>query len=137
MKFPYIKFPSSDPKQKWISRPYIPLKIIGQRGIWKGYSLIDSGADKSLLNTEIAEEIGLDLDESQLENFSGIEGGKLEARIANIRLQIAGFEEIKIVAGFVNSATVGVILGQEGFFDEFRIKFERDYGVFEITSVKR
>lgn len=137
MKFPYIKFPSSNSKQKWISRPYIPLKIIGQKGIWEGYGLIDSGADKSLLNTEIAEEIGLDLDENQLENFSGIEGGKLEARLAKIRLQIAGFEEIKIVAGFVNSAAVGVILGQEGFFDEYRIKFERDYGTFEITPVKR
>ncbi|MBU1000155.1 retroviral-like aspartic protease family protein [Patescibacteria group bacterium] len=137
MKFPYIKFPSSDPKQKWVSRPYIPLKIIGQKGIWEGYGLIDSGADKSLLNTEIAEEIGFDLNESQCENFSGIEGGKLKARVARIRLQIAGFEEIKIAVGFVNSAAVGVILGQEGFFDEYRIKFERDHGIFEITPIRR
>lgn len=137
MKFPYIKFPSSDPKRKWISRPYVPIKIIGQKGVWEGYGLIDSGADKSLLNTEIAEEIGFNLDENKLEKFSGIEGGNLEAKIAKIRLQIAGFEEIKIVAGFVNSPTVGVILGQEGFFDEFRIKFERDDGTFEITLVRR
>jgi len=137
MKFPYIKFPSFNPRQKWISRPYIPLKIIGQKGIWEGYGLIDSGADKSLLNIEIAEEIGLDLDESQFENFSGIEGGKLKAKITKIRIQITGFEEIKIVAGFVDSTAVGVILGQEGFFDEYRIKFERDNGTIEITSVKR
>lgn len=137
MKFPYIKFPSSNPKQKWVSRPYIPLKIIGQKNSWEGYGLIDSGADKSLFNAEIAEEIGLDLDESQLENFNGIEGGNLEAKITKVRLQIAGFEEIKIVAGFVNSPVVGVILGQEGFFDEYRIKFERDYGVFEIMPVKK
>lgn len=137
MKFPYIKFPSSDPKQKWISRPYVPLKIIGQKGSWEGYGLIDSGADRSLFNMEIAEEIGFDLDECQLENFSGIEGGKLEAKITKIRLQIAGFEEIKIVAGFVNSSAVGVILGQEGFFDEYRIKFERDNGTFEVIPVRR
>lgn len=136
MKFPYIKFPSSDPKRKWISRPYVPLKIIGQKGVWEGYGLIDSGADKSLFNTEIAEEIGLDLDESQPENFSGIEGGKLTAKLAKVKIQIAGFEEIKIIAGFVNSPAVGVILGQEGFFDEFRIKFERDRGIIKVNPVR-
>lgn len=137
MKFPYIKFPSKDPKRKWVSRPLIVVRIFGKKGVWEGYALIDSGADRSLFNLEIAKDIGLDLTESQVENFSGIEGGSLKARLHEVKLQIVGMEEkIKIVAGFVRSDAVSAILGQDGFFDNFRIKFERDHGVIEINLAK-
>ena len=75
MKFRYIKFPTADPKRKWISRPIIPIQIEGPRGRWEGHALIDSGADRSLFSFE------------------------------------------------------------EGFFDAYRIKFERDRGIIEITPV--
>ncbi|OGE64761.1 hypothetical protein A3I48_00015 [Candidatus Daviesbacteria bacterium RIFCSPLOWO2_02_FULL_36_7] len=138
MKFPYLKLPSRNPKLKWISRPYIPIRLIGSNGIWEGYGLIDSGADRSLFNTQIAEKIGLNLNEVATEDFSGIEGGGIEAKLHKLRLQVIGMDnDIEIVAGFVESSGVAVILGQDGFFDAFRIKFERDHGTFEITPVKR
>jgi len=37
---------------------------------------------------------------------------------------------------YLNSSGVAAILGQEGFFDAFRIKFERDHGIVEVTFVK-
>lgn len=40
------------------------------------------------------------------------------------------------MAGFVDSNGVAAILGQEGFFNEFRIKFERDRGIIEINPVR-
>ena len=46
-------------------------------------------------------------------------------------------EEVEITAGFINSSGVVAILGQDGFFDAFRIKFERDHGIVEITPVKK
>jgi len=46
-------------------------------------------------------------------------------------------KKIKIPVGFINSDSVGLLLGQEGFFDNYRIKFERDHNVFEITPVKK
>lgn len=134
MKFPYLKLPSFDPNLKWAARPYIPIKIIGSKGFWEGYALIDSGADRSLFNIQIAEKIGLDLTSGQVENFGGIEGGNLKASLQKIKVQIIGMgEEIEIMAGFVNSSGVAAILGQDGFFDNFRIKFERDHGIIEIT----
>lgn len=140
MKFPYLKLPSLNPKLKWISRPYIPIRLIGLNGVWEGYGLIDSGADRSLFNTQIAEKIGLNLNEVATEDFGGIEGGGIEAKLHKLRLQVIGMDmdnDIEIIAGFVGSSGVAAILGQDGFFDAFRIKFERDNGAFEIMPVKR
>ncbi len=137
MKFPYLKLPSFDPNFKWIARPYVPIKLTGPNEFWEGYGLIDSGADRSLFNTQIAEKIGLNLDKGQDENFGGIEGGNLKASLQKVKLQVIGInEEITIMAGFVNSSGVAAILGQEGFFDSFRIKFERDHGIVEINLAK-
>lgn len=138
MKFPYIKLPLSDPKLKWVSRPYISIRLTGPKGTWEGYGLIDSGADRSLFNIQIAEKIGLNLTKSQTQNFGGIEGGNQEAKLSKIQLQVIGMDEtIEIVAGFINSSGVSAILGQEGFFDNFRIKFEKDHGVVEVILVKK
>lgn len=136
MKYPYIKFPSADPKRRWIARPLIPIRVIGPKGKWEGYGLIDSGADKSLFNIEIAKDIGLNLEYTQIENFSGIEGGRLKAKLVKVKIQIMGMEEVsELTVGVVESSVVGVILGQDGFFDAYRVKFEKDLGIVEVTKV--
>lgn len=138
MKFPYSKLPSHNPNLKWIVRPYILLKIIGPKRFWEGYGLIDSGADRCLFNSKIAEDIGLDLNEDDSENFAGIEGGSIKAILQKVKLQVIGMsEEIEVAAGFVRSPGVAAILGQDGFFDAFRIKFEKDHGIIEITPVNK
>lgn len=137
MKFSYLKLPSTDPKLKWIARPYIQVKLTGSKDFRIGYALIDSGADRCLFNIEIAEKLGLDLTKSTDENFGGIEGGSLKAKLHRVKLQIVGMsEEIEITAGFIKSPGVTAILGQLDFFDNFRIKFERDHGIIEINSVR-
>lgn len=138
MKFPYSKLPSYDPHLKWIARPYIPIRIIGPKRFWEGYGLIDSGADRCLFNIKVAKDIGLDLNEENSQKFAGIEGGSLKAILQKVKLQIIGMgEEIIVTAGFVDSPGVAVILGQDGFFDAYKIKFEKDHGIIEITPVKR
>lgn len=138
MKFPYLKLPSTVPGIKWIARPYIQVKLTGPRGSSVGYALIDSGADRSLFNIQIAEKIGLDLSKATDEYFGGIEGGNLKAKLHKVKLEIIGMdEEIEILAGFIDSSGVAAILGQDGFFDTYKIKFEKDHGVIEITPVKK
>lgn len=138
MKFPYLKLPSYNPNLRWIARPYIPIKITGPKRFWEGYGLIDSGADRCLFNIKIAEDIGLDLNEENSDNFSGIEGGSLKATLQKVKLQINGMDkEITVVAGFIDSPGVVVILGQDGFFDHFTIKFEKDHGIVEIIPTKQ
>ena len=138
MKFLYSKLPSYNPNLKWTARPYIPIRIIGPKRFWEGYGLIDSGADRCLFNNKIAEDIGLDLSDGNNENFGGIEGGNLKAKLHKVKIQIMGMnEETEILAGFIDSSGVAAILGQDGFFDAFRIKFEKDHGIIEIVPVRK
>lgn len=138
MKFPYLKLPSTVPNLKWIARPYVQIKLTESRGSSAGYALIDSGADRSLFNVQIAEKIGLDLTKAPEQYFGGIEGGDLKAKLHKVKLAIIGMnEEIEILAGFIDSNGVSAILGQDGFFDAYKIKFEKDHGIVEIVSAKR
>lgn len=134
MKFRYLKFPTADPKRKWISRPFIPVRIQVPKGKWEGYALIDSVADRSLFYFEIDKMIGLNISGGEIEYFGGIGGARISACLHSIKLQILGFSEaIEIKAGFSDSPGIGAILWQDGFFDAYRIKFERDRGVIEIN----
>lgn len=135
MKFPYYKAPSVDPGRKWTIRPLIPIRVFGPKDVWEGYALVDSGADRSLLHTEIAQKIGIDLSRAEKHEFLGISKDPLPALLQEVEIQIIGsVEKIKLGAGFVDSPYVFAILGQEGFFDEYRIKFERDRNLIEITT---
>lgn len=138
MKFPYIKTPHADPRRKWISRPIIPVTLFGPKRSVTIDALIDSGADKCLFNSALGQEIGLDLEKGEKEIFSGIEGGQIIAFLHRIQLQIVGIDKkVEIVAGFTEASGVFAILGQEGFFDAFRIKFERDHNVIEIKPISK
>lgn len=138
MKFQYYKIPTTDPKRKWISRPIVPVILYGPKGIVPIDALIDSGADRSLFHIEVGRRLGLDLNKAPVEVFTGIEGGKLFSKIHKVKLQIIGIDEaVEIIAGFVDGPGVTAILGQEGFFDAFRIKFEKDHNVIEINPATK
>lgn len=137
MKFPYFKTPREDPRKRWISRPIIPVTLFGPKGSINIDALIDSGADRCLFNSQIGKEIGLEIEKGEREIFSGIEGGKLLAYLHKIHLQIIGINKIiEIIAGFTDAPGVFAILGQEGFFDAFKIKFEKAHNTIEITPIK-
>lgn len=102
----------------------IPITLFGPKESVNVDALIDSGADRCLFDVQIGREIGLDIGEWEKEIFSGIEGGKVIAYLHKIELQIIGIEK-------------RIILGQDEFFDAFKIKFEKDHNMIEITPVKK
>lgn len=137
MKFPYLKLPSADPSQKWIKRPFIPIKLTGAKNTWQGNALVDSGADRSLFSIEIGKYLGLNFSKSKGELFGGIGKDRVLVHNQEISLEIIGLAaKIKITAGFMSQTNIPAILGQEGFFDNFRVKFERDNDIIEITPIK-
>lgn len=138
MKFPYLKTPHRDPNKKWISRPIIPVTLYGPKGSVNVHALLDSGADKCLFSRELGEEIGLDIKNGEAELFSGIEGGKVETYLHEIQLQFIGSnDKVDVIAGFTDACGAIAILGQDYFFDAFRIKFERDCDAIEINPSKK
>jgi hypothetical protein len=139
MKFKYIKIPTRDPSRKWIRRPIIPITLSARIGVITQSvnidALLDSGADKCLFNAEIGEALGLDVKSGATEYFGGVEGGRMETFIHQVKIQIRGMDLlVEMPVGFTYSRGVSAILGQDGFFDGFRITFERDRDIVEITK---
>jgi hypothetical protein len=135
MKYSYVTFlPGVHSKENIIKRPMIEIEIFGPKGSHKQFALIDSGADRSLFNMEIAKVIGLDLSNGGEYGVTGI-SGVTKAIILEVEIKVAHLNKIIIPVGFIDSPYVGVLLGQEGFFDKNKIKFEKDHDTFEINPV--
>ena len=56
--------------------------------------------------------------------------------MTDLEIQVKDLGKVKIPVGFIDSRSVIGLLGQAGFFDSHRIKFERDHNSFEIIPVK-
>ncbi|MBI3020043.1 MAG: retroviral-like aspartic protease family protein [Parcubacteria group bacterium] len=125
-----------DAKGKYIKRPMVEIEIFGAKGKMKQLALIDSGADVSLFNYEIAEFIGIDLSNAKKFPVIGVTGmGEFDV-VDEVEIKVEHLEKTKIPVGFIKSQHVAALLGQEGFFDHNRIRFEKDHDTFEIIPVK-
>ena len=96
--------------------------------------LVDSGADQSLFHSSIGRNLSIDIETGRRKTFDGIVGS-IEAYMHPIEVQVQDFpERVKIEVGFTESDEVDAILGQAGFFENFRICFDRRKGRIEVTS---
>lgn len=138
MKYDYTCFVPPDRSLKWIRRPIITIEIFGPNDSKEFDALIDSGADNALFNEEVADLLGIDLSKATPVKLTGISGQLDGRRLEDIKIKVKNFNEaVEIPVCFIKSATVGVLLGQEGFFDKYRIKFEKDHNSFEVNVVKK
>lgn len=137
MRFKYRKLPDlTSPSKTWMSRPLLQVRLLYGGNYQDQLCLIDSGADYCLFNSSIADILGMDWKNGRPQDFYGIaEGAAIKAYMHGIKLQIQGFSEsIDVEAGFTDSNEVDGLLGQSGFFDNYRITFERYRGRFEVES---
>lgn len=129
MKFKYLKFRLQQQSQFFgssILRPIIPVKISYNKSILKYAALIDSGADFNIFDAELGEYLGIDVKSGIKELFGGVqERGGAEAFLHKVDLNIGGWDYKTIVGFSYDIAKHGYgILGQQGFFDIFVVKFD-------------
>ncbi len=139
MKYKYSGiYDFSNTNKRLMKRPIIEVELFNDGDSIKGAAVIDSGADKSLFNMAYAKEIGIDLTNARKEEFIGIGGTRISCFVTVIEIKIQYIDEkYKIEAGFIESNAVNILLGQEGFFDQNRIRFEKDHDTFEIIPAKK
>lgn len=138
MKYRYTSFFPPDKTLKWIKKSIVSIEVFGLKDSRNFDALVDSGADCSLFNIQVAEVLGINLSNARPANFTGISGQINGYRLEKVKIKVDGIDEsVEIPVCFVNSPTVGLLLGQEGFFDQYRIKFEKDHDIFEINSIKK
>ena len=137
MKYNYTSFYIEN-RPKATKRPMISIEIFGSDDSKNFDALIDSGADVTLMNLEIAEALNIDLTNAKPANFTGISGNVDGYKIEKLKVKVNGFTQtVEMPVCFVDSPSVGILLGQDGFFDLHRIKFAKDHNTFEVTSAKK
>ena len=138
MKFKYSGTLALDSKGRMVKRPMLKLELTLKDGR-KIYplGLIDSGADQTMVNIAYAKELGVDLNKAAPRQMNGIANNSVSTLLATFPLKSPELgEEVVVPACYVDSRNVDILIGQEGFFDTYRIKFEKDHDSFEITKKK-
>jgi len=88
-----------------------------------------------MFNAEIGRFIGLNIQSGELEMTQGI-GGLLKAYIHEIALYVPG-GPVNVRAAFLEDLPVSGLLGMNGFFDNFAVKFDQSNLIFEIERIYR
>ena len=136
MRFEYTKFLSLD-LEKMRKRPMLEVELFGEKGSVTVDAIVDSGADSCIFNVEYAEAIGVDLANCEVEDMIGISGVPMRTYRTKIEIEVKHLDRFELPVAFIESTSVNGLLGQEGFFDRYRIRFERDRDVFEVAKSMR
>lgn len=132
-KYRKLNTPSPFSKQKHLLRPIIPVSLINKKCSIRYEALIDSGADFSIFPIEIAEKLNIKLDEKQCLYFSGLEKDLIKGYKSSIIIRIGEYNyKTKII--FADLTGKSGILGQDGFFSLFKVRFSYKQEEIEITA---
>jgi len=113
------------PAKKSSIRPVIQIDLDSLSGTFGYLVLIDSGADYCMFHAKVGEQLGLDITKGLPLTFYGTSGEPQKAYFHKITFKISGHEHTCMV-GFsyeMEKLAYG-ILGQDGFFDQWIVKFE-------------
>lgn len=136
MKYDYLGTPQSDPEKPWRFRPWLEVEFGTKQGKKvKTVGLVDSGADEILFDLPFADLLGIKIAECEEGVTMGIGGERHTFYRTQLMLTVKHGEPIEVPVCF-SKLGVGCLLGQEGFFDQYRVNFKRDVKSFELVPVK-
>lgn len=120
-------------------RPLLPVILANRNLSWSCYALVDSGADDCVFPYSFGTYIGLKVPSGRRYPFSGVGSHSQRAYFFQLQLMIPARPRairLRIPIGFtkgLEAAAVG-ILGQNGFFDRFRVSFDLQRGIFVLET---
>jgi hypothetical protein len=133
MRFRYTEIRNHQDPARPFYRPYLIVRLTHGTKHKDVIALVDSGADLCLFHSDIGKLIGIDVEKGSELAFEGVSGAKAKAYLHRINLTVRGMSSISLDVGFTDSMAVGTgLLGQHGFFEQFRVGFELTTQVFEI-----
>ncbi len=134
-KYRYLK-DKTNPSKELNKAPLLQVQLAYRDKAIDVVGLIDTGAADCLFDIDVADDLGIDLKDSQIEkDYLGISGKAITGYVHRIGFQVQGFSEwIEIDAGFLPCKLPVPLIGESGFFDNYEITFMRYKGRFEIKS---
>lgn len=122
-----IKYSFKYQKAERYKRPLIPIALRFQNKKINTLALIDSGADFNVFHSDLAELLEINLENLKEIEFGGIKKDKeqCKGKLAMIKIGIKDefFDAPVIFSNDISDNGYG-ILGQNGFFDHFRVTLD-------------
>lgn len=111
--------------------PVVPLRLNFKTKIIDSSALIDSGATISVFRPDVANDLGLNIENGK-EIYLGGVGGRIKGYTHKLEIQIAGKKFICPVV-FSHEYLVSFnLLGREAVFKQFRIIFEERKNLLKL-----
>lgn len=138
MKFKYlVDLNSKTTTGRLKKRPVVEVTL-GKNGKNRDFlAVIDSGADVTTMSTQIAEVLGIDWKNCHRGNLLGISGVTQNSYYDKLDITVKALYDTFTIPVLFTETDIPILLGQEGFFDRYRIKFEKDHDTFEITPAPK
>jgi hypothetical protein len=122
---------------RFVKRPVVQIEISRGKHARTFLAIVDSGADNIILPAYIAELYGIDTSACPRYSVMGISLESTPGFVAELDFRLQMHSEVFTAPVVFIDKDVPPLLGQEGFFDTYRIKFEKDHDTFEVTSPPR
>lgn len=103
-------------------------------------AVVDSGSPWCVFQSDVGEYLGIDIEKGTEDTLSGITRGVPEpAYFHKVQIYVEENWIITVVAGFVKKLSVAAILGRNGFFDNFHVRFDHSASppMLEIDKIER
>jgi len=133
-KFPYTRIPLVDPTdmtQKaenalWVPTLRVRLGVQGGKRSPRFPAFVDSGSPWCIFKSDLADYLGIELEEGEKAEVGGILAGIKEPMYFHkVILFVEDHWTLSIRAGFVKKLCIPGILGRDGFFDHFLVQFDQ------------
>ena len=136
MKYKYTPVPGeTDICGRITRRPIVEIELSNGKHARVFSALLDSGADQITMPAYIAELFGIERGRALVRPMLGISMKPIHGFVGELTIRIERqTERFAALVVFVDSE-MPIVLGREGFFDRYRIKFEQDHNTFEISPV--
>lgn len=115
--------------------PLVPIIVQGSNDLVTVRALIDSGAEHNVFSPDIAERVGIDVEEHREVTISGV-GGSVQGWQVPVTLKLGEWQwESETIFSSGVEAGSG-LLGQLGFFAFFDVTFKYTDRVMDVRRVK-
>lgn len=134
MNFKYSRSPSRDPAFPYFLHPLVSIRLYRGQASVPLIGLIDSGADYTVFDYRIAKQLYIDWKTGKQSQISGIDGKPTISYLHDLEIEIVGLAngKVKSTVAFAELKGVGVLLGQYGFFEHFKVSFDAQNETFSI-----
>jgi hypothetical protein len=122
------------PARRVTLRPYLALNLLTGSRSFSCYALIDSGADDCIFPAMFVQRLGLEFHSGRRYSFGGVGSSGQEAYFLDVDVDIVGVAMHTLSVGFSTSldGRGHGLLGQNGFFERFSVRFDHKKGTFTI-----